>query len=283
MTQQEDDISAVSTLVVVNADGKALLCHVEKSEWNGVPALIGAKRLAPIRVNGLDEIGKRIGLTDRLTAWTDLEAPRKGLPVNAVSAQFYPGIIAGDIVFSLADNLYDPMPFYGTEEALALISALGADLVNPEVQELNVLVKERKPIQPTRSMLINDGFIARVEPDCKTYILRCGQDFFKLFEEEMYDPARLDSLYAVGQRLNLPGRLTAWIDNTALRKQMVGMNTIKDNIVGNSFYPGKVADNIFIGMEDENFNMMTVSSAAQLKIALMALGIMPGDIMEVKD
>ena len=283
MTQQEDDNSAVSTLVVVNADGKALLCHVEKSEWNGVPALIGAKRLAPIRVNGLDEIGKRIGLTDRLTAWTDLEAPRKGLPVNAVSAQFYPGIIAGDIVFSLADNLYDPMPFYGTEEALALISALGADLVNPEVQELNVLVKERKPIQPTRSMLSNDGFIARVEPDCKTYILTCGKDFFKLFEEEMYDPARLDSLYAVGQRLTLPGRLTAWIDNTALRKQMVGMNTIKDNIVGNSFYPGKVADNIFIGMEDENFNMMTFSSAAQLKIALMALGIMPGDIMEVKD
>jgi hypothetical protein len=64
---------------------------------------------------------------------------------------------------------------------------------------------------------------------------------------------------------------------------MVGMNTIMDNIVGNSFYPGKVADNIFIGMEDENFNVMTFSSTAQLKTTLMAMGIMPGDIIEVKE
>ena len=283
MTEQEEDNSAISTLVVINAEGKALLCHVEKNGWNGVPALIGAKRLAPIRVDGLEEIGKRIGLTEHLTAWTDLEAPRKGLPINAVAARFYPGVIAGDIVFSLADNLYDPMPFYGTEEAVALIQALGADLVNPDVQDLDVVVKERKHIEPTRSMLINDGFIARVEPDCKTYILRCGKDFFTLFEEEMYDPARLDSLYALGQRLKLPGRLTAWIDNTALRKQKVGLNTIVDNVVGNSFYPGKVADNIFIGMEDENFNMMTFSSTAQLKTTLIAMGIMPGDIIEVKE
>lgn len=283
MTQQEDDNSAISTLVVVNAEGKALLCHVEKSEWNGVPALIGAKRLAPIRVNGLDEIGKRIGLTDRLTAWTDLEAPRKGLPVNAVAAKFYPGVIAGDIVFSLADNLYDPMPFYGTEEALALISALGADLVNPEVQELNVLVRERKPIQPTRSMLVNDGFIARVEPDCKAYIMPCGKNFYSLFEEDIYDPARVQKLYEVGQRLGLPGRLTMWTENTALRKQIVMVNTFADNPVGMCYYPGKVVDNIFVAMEDENFNVMMFSSPAQLKTVLMAMGLKPQDIIEVKE
>ena len=283
MTQQEDDNSSISTLVVVNAEGKALLCHVEKSEWNGVPALIGAKRLAPIRVNGLDEIGKRIGLTDRLTAWTDLEAPRKGLPVNAVAAKFYPGVIAGDIVFSLADNLYDPMPFYGTEEALALISALGADLVNPEVQELNVLVRERKPIQPTRSMLVNDGFIARVEPDCKAYIMPCGKNFYSLFEEDIYDPARVQKLYEVGQRLGLPGRLTMWTENTALRKQIVMVNTFADNPVGMCYYPGKVVDNIFVAMEDENYNVMMFSSPAQLKATLMAMGLKPQYSIEVKE
>ena len=283
MTQQEDDNSSISTLVVVNAEGKALLCHVEKSEWNGVPALIGAKRLAPIRVNGLDEIGKRIGLTDRLTAWTDLEAPRKGLPINAVATQFYPGVIAGDIVFSLADNLYDPMPFYGTEEALALIRALGAELVNPDVQELNVLVRERKPIQPTRSMLVNDGFIARVEPDCKAYIMPCGKNFYTLFEEDIYDPARVQKLYEVGQRLGLPGRLTMWTENTALRKQIVMVNTFADNPVGMCYYPGKVVDNIFVAMEDENFNVMMFSSPAQLKTALMAMGLKPQDIIEAKE
>lgn len=283
MSEEEEEAPAVSTFVIVNPEGKALLCHVEKEEWNGVPALIGARRLAPIRVDGLDEIARKAGINERLTAWIDLEAPRKGLPANVIAKQFYPGYIAGDIIFTLADNLYDLVLFYGTEESEALIRALGADLVNPDVQELNVLVEERKHIQPTHSMLINDGFIARVEPDCKTYILKCGKDFFKLFEEEMYDPARLDSLYALGQRMKLPGRLTAWIDNTALRKQRVGMNTIRDNIVGNSFYPGKVADNIFIGMEDENFNMMMFNSTAQLKITLMAMGIMPGDIIEVKE
>lgn len=283
MLEQEDEAPAVSTLVIVNPEGKALLCHVEKSEWNGVPALIGAKRLAPIRVNGLDEIGKGIGLTDRLTAWTDLEAPRKELPINTIAAQFYPGVIAGDIVFSMADNLYDPMPFYGTEEAVALIQALGADLVNPDVQELNVLVKERKPIQPTRSMLINDGFIARVEPDCKAYIMPCGKNFYTLFEEDIYDPARVQKLYEVGQRLGLPGRLTMWTENTALRKQIVMVNTFADNPVGMCYYPGKVVDNIFVAMEDENYNVMMFSSPAQLKAALMAMGLKPQDIIEVKD
>ena len=283
LTEREDDNSAISTLVVVNAEGKALLCHVEKSDWNGVPALIGAKRLAPIRVNGLDEIGKRIGLTDRLTAWTDLEAPRKGLPINAVATQFYPGVIAGDIVFSLADNLYDPMPFYGTEEALALIRALGAELVNPDVQELNVLVRERKPIQPTRSMLVNDGFIARVESDCKAYIMPSGKNFYTLFEEDIYDPARVQKLYEVGQRLGLPGRLTMWTENTALRKQIVMANTFADNPVGMCYYPGKVVDNIYVAMEDENYNVMMFSSPAQLKATLMAMGLKPQDIIEVKE
>ncbi len=283
MTQQEDDNSAISTLVVINAEGKALLCHVEKSEWNGVPALIGAKRLAPIRVDGLEEIGKRIGLTEHLTAWTDLEAPRKGLPINAVAARFYPGVIAGDIIFSLADNLYDPMPFYGTEEAVALIQAFGADLVNPDVQELNVVVKERKPIQPTRSMLVNDGYIARVEPECKAYIMPCGKNFYTLFEEEIYDPARVQKLYEVGQRLGLPGRLTMWTENTALRKQIVMANTFADNPVGMCFYPGKVVDNIYVAMEDENFNVMMFSSPAQLKATLMAMGLKPQDVIEVKE
>ena len=283
LTRQEDDHSGISTIVVVNTEGKALLCHAEKSEWNGVPALIGAKRLAPIRVDGLEEIGKKIGLTEHITAWTDLEAPRKGLPINAVAAQFYPGVIAGDIIFTLADNVYDPVMFYGTDEAVALVQALGAQLANPDVQELNILVKERKPIMPTREMLNNDGFIARIEPDTKTYILSCGNNFFKLLEEDMYDPIRLDSLYALGKRLGLPGRLTAWVDNTALRKQMVGMNTVMDNIIGKSIYPGKVADNLFLAMEDENYNVMMFSSTAQLKTTLMALGIMPREITVVKE
>ena len=285
MMKQEDDNSGISTIVVINAEGKALLCHVEKSEWNGVPALIGAKRLAPIRVDGLDEIAKKAGLTEHLTAWTDLEAPRKGLPINAVAAQFYPGVIAGEIIFTLADNLYDPMPFYGTEEAEAVIRTLGAELVNPDVQELNVVIKERKPIEPTRNMLINDGFIARVEPDGKAYIMSCGKSFYKLFEEDIYDPARLQNLYELGQRIGLPGRLTLWTNNAELRKLLLFPNAAYPchNPIGEHYYPGAVVDNFFVAMEDENYNVMMFISTAQLKTTLMAMGIKPEDIIEVKE
>ena len=285
MMEQNDENPAVSTLVVVNPEGKALLCHVEKEEWNGVPALIGAKRLAPIRVNGLEAIGKKAGLTEHLVAWIDLEAPRKGLPVNAIAAQFYPGYIAGDIIFTLADNLYDPVLFYGTDEAEVLIRTVGADLVNPDVQELNVVVKERKPLEPTRNMLINDGFIARVEPDGKAYIMPCGKNFYKLFEEDIYDPARLQNLYELGQRIGLPGRLTLWTNNAELRKLLIFPDAAYPchNPIGEHYYPGAVVDNFFVAMEDENFNVMMFSSTAQLKATLMAMGLKPEDIVVQKD
>ena len=282
---ESDGTPAVSTLVVVNPEGKALLCHVEKEEWNGVPALIGAKRLAPIRVNGLEAIGKKACLTEHLVAWIDLEAPRKGLPANAIAAQFYPGYVAGDIIFTLGDNLYDLVLFYGTDEALALIRALGADLVNPDVQELNVVVKERKLIEPTRNMLINDGYIARVEPDGKAYIMPCGKNFYKLFEEDIYDPARLQNLYELGQRIGLPGRLTLWTNNAELRKLLLFPNAAYPchNPIGEYYYPGAVVDNFYVAMEDENFNVMMFSSTAQLKATLMAMGLKPEDFVVQKE
>ncbi|MBO6024327.1 MAG: hypothetical protein J6P83_05680 [Bacteroidales bacterium] len=279
LLQDDEEPAPVSTLVIVNTEGQALICHVEKNEWHGVPALIDAKRLAPIRVDGLDEIGKKAGLTERLTVWIDLEAPRKGLPVNKVAAQFYPGYIAGDIIFTLADNLYDPVLFYGTDEAEALVRALGVQLVNPDVQELNIVVKERTHIEPKRNMLINNGYLARIQPDNTAHILPCGKNFFTLFEEEIYDPARLQNLYELGQKLGLPGRLTVWTDNSALRKQIVMMNTIQDNRIGLNFYPGKVADNIFVGMEDEIFNVMMFSDVEQLKQVCVALGVQPEDVV----
>ena len=154
--------------------------------------------------------------------------------------------------------------------------------MNPDVQELNVVVKERKPIEPTRNMLINDGFIARVEPDGKAYIMPCGKNFYKLFEEDIYDPARLQNLYELGQRIGLPGRLTLWTNNAELRKLLLFPNAAYPchNPIGEHYYPGAVVDNFFVAMEDENYNVMMFSSAAQLKATLMALGLKPEDIVE---
>jgi hypothetical protein len=74
-----------------------------------------------------------------------------------------------------------------------------------------------------------------------------------------------------------------WTENTALRKQIVMANTFADNPVGMCYYPGKVVDNIYVAMEDENYNVMMFSSPAQLKATLMAMGLKPQDIIEVKE
>lgn len=283
MLAQQNESQPVSTVVVVNTEGQALICRLEKEDWGKANQLIGARRLAPVWVKGLDDIAKKVGLTERLTAWVDLEAPRKGLTVNAIAQRFYPGLIAGDIIFTLSDNLYAPMPFYGIEEAKAVIQALGAQLANAEVQELEMVAEQRNPMEIHRNMLNDNGFVARVEPDGKAYVLPSNPNMFKLFEEDIYDPARLDNLHELGQKLGLPGRLTMWTNNSALHKQIVMLNTIKSNPFGMHYYPGNVADNVFMAMEDENFNIMMFSDTAQLKATLMAMGLMPTDIVVEKE
>lgn len=120
--------------------------------------------------------------------------------------------------------------------------------------------------------------MARIEPDGKAYIVDNSLAVFALIEEEIYDPARLKKLHDIGKKLGLEGRLTLWTDNSALRKQLALYNKFTKNTIASKYYPGPVADNAFLAMEDEDGRIMLFEDAEQLKQVCLALGVKPDDI-----
>ena len=281
MLNQNQGTSKMSMVAVIHPDGTATAYKFEKEEWLKLPHLIGAKRLMPLRVDGLEQIGKQAGLTDHLVGWIDLDAPRKGLPFNPVAAKFFDGVIAGDIAVSLADKLYDPVPFYGLEEAQVALDALGVTL-KETITDLSA-VSDARPAQMDYSKLNPDadkGYLARIEPDGKAIIMSSGLQMFALFEEDIYDPARLQKLYDLGQQLGLKGRLTIWTNNAELRKILLFPGTAFPchHPIGEQLYPGAVVDNFFVAMEDEKYRIMLFDDVETLKKVCIAMGVKPEDI-----
>ena len=280
MTKQGSEKGEIPTVIIVNAKGEAIIYKVEKEEWAKLPQLIGAKRLAPVRVDALDKLGQKAGLNDRLVAWIDIDAPRKGLPENPTATKFYKGIIAGNIVFSLADKLFDPMPFYGVEEAEAVAKALKAKVKEVVTDLSKVKATKNKPADYSKvNPTANTGYVARIEPDGKAHIVSSGLGVFALFEEDIYDPVRLKKLYDLGTKLELKGHLTLWTDNSALKKQLNWNTEITPNPIGAKWYPGPVADNIFVALEDENYRMMLFDDPETLKKTCAALGVKTKNII----
>ena len=277
---QDSGNATIPTVFIVNPEGKASIYKLAKEDWYKLATLIGAKRLAPVRVSALDKIAGKAGLGGHLVAWIDIEAPRKGLPVNPIASTFFPGIIAGDIVFSLADDLYDQMPFFGIDEAKASIEALGAELAEV-VTDLSEVAESRQTFDYSNvNPYIDKGYVARIEPDGKAYIVDNSLAVFALIEEEIYDPARLNKLHEIGKKLGLKGNLTLWTDNSALRKQLAIYSKYTKNAIAEKFYPGPVADNVLIALEDEEGRITLFEDPEQLKQVCLALGIKAGDIQE---
>ena len=280
LLNQKADQEAIPTVVVVTPEGKATVYKLEKAAWNKLPTLLGAKRLAPVCVKPLNDLGKKAGLTDRLTAWIDIDAPRKGLPVNKTVAKFFKGIIAGDIAFSFVDKIYEQMPFYGIDEAKTVINALGAELQEvvtdlSKVKDTKRTHADYSKVNPT----VDKGFVVRIEPDGKAHIVNSGLQVFALFEEDIYDPIRLASLKELSQKQGLNGRITLWTDNSALRKHEVMESMAPENPIGAKWYPGLVASNVFVALEDENCRIMLFESQDQAKQAAIALGVKPEDVI----
>ncbi|MBQ3710210.1 MAG: hypothetical protein II887_05855 [Bacteroidales bacterium] len=272
--------TAIPTMIIVNAKGEATVYKVEKTEWFKLRHITGARRIFPIRLDALDKLGKKAGLTDHLVAWTDIDGPRKSLTENNILSKLYKGIVAGDVVFSQAGKLYDPMPFYGVEEAEAVIKALGAKLTNV-VTDISQYSDERnEPIDVNMvNPFVRKGYIARIEPDGKAHLLNSSLDVFAMFEDDIYDPARLPSLYDLGKSIGLKDRLTIWTDNMALSKQLNWKNDIDQNPIGAKWCPFLVADNIFVALEDENYRMKLFEDLETLKKTCIALGVKPENLI----
>lgn len=268
----EDDISQMQCLAIIKANGDATIYKFDVDEFANLAGFIGAKRLCPIRVDALDAIAKKSGITDHLVAWIDYEAPRKKLPVNVCAKSFFKGMIAGDIIITLGDERYDPMMFYGADDLENVLKALKAKNIDVVTEDLDL-----EEAEPTRDNLDFDpsvtGFVARVEPDGKAYIVDLSAGVFAMSETDIYDPMRLDSISEIGKKLGLKGRLTIWTDNSALRKQMIMYDKIEKNTIATKIFPGPVADNFFVAMEDMNYNIMLFDDIEQLKNVVAALGV----------
>lgn len=258
-------------LAIIKPDGKAIAYRFIKDDWDKVAGYIGAKRLAPIRVDALKN----------LTAWVDIEAPRKGLPMNVVGKKFLNGVIAGDIVLTQTDDIWDPMLFMSVSEIKDAVEALGGKLVQVINDELALSKEKREYTKITKDLLKSEsGMVARIQPDNTAHIVNSNHKMFALLEEDIYDPIRLENLYKLGEKLGLKGRLTIWTDNSALRKQKVMNNKNDMNTIGTKIFPGPVADNFFVAMEDDNYNIMLFDDEKQLRDVLVALGVKPANIVK---
>ena len=258
-------------IAVIKPDGQTIAYRFIKDDWDKVAGYVGAKRLAPIRVDS----------HKNLTAWVDPEAPRKGLPMNVVGKKFLNGVIAGDIVLTQTDDIWDPMLFMDANEVKNVVETLGGKLVQVVNDELALSKEKREYTKITKDLLKSSkGFVARIQPDNTAHIVDTNHKLFALVEEDIYDPMRLESLYKIGEKLGLKGHLTIWTDNSALRKQMVMYNKNEMNAIGTKIFPGPVADNFFVAMEDENYNIMVFDDVEQLKQVLVALGVKPENIVK---
>lgn len=80
------------------------------------------------------------------------------------------------------------------------------------------------------------------------------------------DAIRTQPLYDISKRFGLKGHVTGWVDNMGLMKDLM-MNPI-----GRALYPGPIAGDMILTMEDDRYNPKSFESLEVLKQVLAALG-----------
>lgn len=275
----EMDADDMKYFAIIKSDGTADVFAFDPENWSEAPTLLYAKRLAPVRTNALDALAKELGMELRLTLWTNYNAPRMTMAQNQIASQLGESYIAGDVILTMEDNNFDPVFFFNPDQVKEVLEAMGIPTSETVLADFVPITKQKvEPLDYTQMKLRGNGYIARIQPDGTAHFITGGADTLTLLEEDIYDPARLPNLVELGEKLGLTGRLTAWIDNSALRKQQVMMMD-KRNPIGCQFYPGAVADNLFIAMEDEHFYPFLFKDPEQLKQVVVALGVKPEHVV----
>ena len=95
---------------------------------------------------------------------------------------------------------------------------------------------------------------------------------------EMVDANRLDAirmqpLYDVAKQVGLKDHITGWVDNMGLMKDL------PMNPIGCRIYPGPIAGDMILTIEDARYNPKSFKSLEQLKLVVSALG---ADLGKVK-
>lgn len=87
------------------------------------------------------------------------------------------------------------------------------------------------------------------------------------------DAIRVQPLYDASKQVGLRDHITGWVDNMGLMKDLM-MNPI-----GCKIYPGPIAGDMILTLEDAKYNPKSFESLEQLKAVLAALGAQLGDVI----
>lgn len=80
------------------------------------------------------------------------------------------------------------------------------------------------------------------------------------------DAIRTQPLYDISKQMGFDGHVTAWVDNMGLMKEL------PMNPVGCKLYPGPIAGDMILTMEDAKYKPMSFTSVDDLKKVVAALG-----------
>ena len=86
------------------------------------------------------------------------------------------------------------------------------------------------------------------------------------------DAIRVQPLYDIAEQVGLRDHITGWVDNVGL------MNNLPMNRIGCRIYPGPIAGDMILTVEDARYNPKSFKSLEQLKLVLEALGADLGDV-----
>lgn len=129
-TIKEEPESDLKLIAIIKTDRTADIIEFDVENWDELPAFVDAKRLDAIRVQPLYDISEKLGYCEHITGWVDNMGLLRGLPLNPVGCQIYPGDIVGDMILTLEDARYNPMSFTDLDDLKKVVADLGAKLVN---------------------------------------------------------------------------------------------------------------------------------------------------------
>lgn len=87
------------------------------------------------------------------------------------------------------------------------------------------------------------------------------------------DAIRVQPLYDIAEQVGLRDHITGWVDNMGL------MKNLPMNPIGCKIYPGPIAGDMILTVEDARYNPKSFASLEQLKQVVAALGANLGDVI----
>ena len=87
------------------------------------------------------------------------------------------------------------------------------------------------------------------------------------------DAIRVQPLYDIGKQVGLHDHITGWVDNMGL------MKSLPMNPIGCKIYPGPIAGDMILTVEDAKYEPKSFVSLEQLKQVVTALGAKLGDVI----